>query len=90
MQHCFLGRSTSLVHICESVHDKFFGFWVPMWEHYVGVLAYFDHSSANHLQNLQMFKDIAALDGKFYAAGVWKFSESSDSFTIQYCCPRSS
>jgi hypothetical protein len=41
-----------------------------MWEHFVGVLAYFDHSSANHLQNLQMFKDIAALDGKFYAAGV--------------------
>jgi hypothetical protein len=36
----------------------------------VGVLAYFDHSSVNHLQNLPIFKDIAALDGKFYAAGV--------------------
>ncbi len=36
----------------------------------MGVLAYFDHSSVNHLQNLPMFKDIATLDGKFYAAGV--------------------
>jgi hypothetical protein len=36
----------------------------------VGILACFEHSSVNHLQDLQMFKDIAALDGKFHAAGV--------------------
>jgi hypothetical protein len=41
-----------------------------MWEHFVGLVACFEHSSVNHLQNLQMFKDIAALDGNFYAAGV--------------------
>jgi hypothetical protein len=70
MQHCFLGRSTSLVHICELVHIRTFGFWVAMWEHFVGLVACFEHSSVNHLQNLQMFKDIAALDGNFYAAGV--------------------